>query len=89
MITTIRGPMTLRNALAQSINIPAIKVLYLAGMQDTLQTAQDMGITTLTTPERYGLTMVLGGGEVTLLEMTSAYSTFANNGMRNPYTPDS
>lgn len=82
-----RGPMSLRNALAQSINIPAIKVLYLAGMRDTLQTAQDMGITSLSTPETYGLTLVLGGGEVSPLEMTSAYATFANNGLRNPHTP--
>jgi 1A family penicillin-binding protein len=81
-----RGPMTLRNALAQSINIPAVKVLYLAGIKDSLQTAKDMGITTLTDASRYGLTLVLGGGEVTLLDMTSAYGVFANEGVRNPYT---
>jgi 1A family penicillin-binding protein len=80
------GPMSLRNALAQSRNIPAIKVLYLAGMRDTLTTAQDLGITSLTDPNRYGLTLVLGGGEVSPLEMTSAYSVFANNGIRNPHT---
>ncbi len=82
-----RGPMSLRNALDQSINIPAIKVLYLAGIKDTLQTAKDMGITSLGDSNQYGLTLVLGGGEVSPLEMTSAYSVFANNGMRNPYTP--
>jgi len=81
-----RGPVTFRNALAQSINIPAIKVLYLAGVQDSLDTAHAMGITTLTDPSRYGLTLVLGGGEVTLLEMTGAYSVFANNGVRNHLT---
>jgi 1A family penicillin-binding protein len=80
------GPISLRNALAQSRNIPSIKTLYLAGIKDTLQTADDMGITSLTDPNRYGLTLVLGGGEVSLLEMTSAYSVFANNGIRNPYT---
>ena len=80
-----RGPVTMRNALAQSINIPAIKFLYLAGIRDSLQTARDMGITTLINPDQYGLTLVLGGGEVTLLEMTSSYSVFANKGVRNPY----
>lgn len=80
-----RGPITLRNALAQSINIPSVKVLYLAGLPDSLKTAQDLGITTLNNnPWQYGLTLVLGGGEVTLLDMTSAYSVFANDGVRNP-----
>ena len=82
-----RGPMTLRSALAESINIPALKVLYLAGIKDTIKTAKDMGITTLTEPDRYGLTLVLGGGEVSPLEMTTAYATFANKGVYNPYTP--
>lgn len=78
-----RGPMTFRTALAQSVNVPAVKVLYLAGVQDSINTAQRMGIETLTSPERYGLTLVLGGGEVTLLDMTSAYGVFANDGVRN------
>lgn len=78
-----RGPITLRNALAQSLNIPAVKTLYLAGMNDTLKLARDVGITTLTDPDRYGLTLVLGGGEVTLLEMVGAYGVFANEGRRN------
>jgi len=82
-----RGPMTLRSALAESINIPAVKVLYLVGIKDTLKTARDMGITNLTNPERYGLTLVLGGGEVSPLEMTTAYATFANKGVYNPHTP--
>lgn len=77
-----RGPVSLRNALAQSLNIPAVKTLYLAGIPDSLETAADMGITTLTDPNRYGLTLVLGGGEVTLLDMTSAYGVFANDGLR-------
>ena len=75
----------MRNALAQSINIPSIKTLYLAGIADSLKTARDLGITSLTDPNRYGLTLVLGGGEVSLLEMTSAYGVFANDGMRNRY----
>ncbi len=79
-----RGPITLREALAQSINIPSIKTLYLAGLTDSLRTAQKMGITSLIDVNKYGLTLVLGGGEVSLLEMTSAYSVFGNEGKRNP-----
>ncbi|MBP6881089.1 MAG: penicillin-binding protein [Candidatus Pacebacteria bacterium] len=76
------GPISMRNALAQSLNIPAVKTLYLAGIKDTLKFASEMGITTLTDPDRYGLTLVLGGGEVRLLDMTNAYSVFANNGIK-------
>lgn len=82
-----RGPMTLRNALAQSINVPSVKALYLAGVKESIETARDMGITTLADPNRYGLTLVLGGGEVTLLELTGAYGVFANDGVRNTPTP--
>ncbi len=76
------GPINLRNALAQSLNIPAVKVLYLAGLRDSLKLAADMGLTTLNDPDRYGLTLVLGGGEVKLVDMTYAYGVFANEGVR-------
>jgi len=79
-----RGPVSLRQALAGSINIPSIKVLYLAGLADSLETARRMGINSLDDPNRYGLTLVLGGGEVALLELASAYGVFANDGIRNP-----
>jgi membrane peptidoglycan carboxypeptidase len=79
------GPMTIREALAHSRNIPAVKTLYLTGINDSIQTAEDLGITTLNDPNRYGLTLVLGGGEVSLLDLTSAYGVFANDGVRNPY----
>lgn len=82
-----RGPMTLRDALAQSINIPSIKTLYLAGIKDSLALAKNMGITSLTNADQYGLTLVLGGGEVSLLEMTSAYGTFADDGIHVAYRP--
>ena len=82
---TYEGPMTARFALPQSRNIPAVEMLYMAGIPDSLATAQTMGITSLTDPNRYGLSLVLGGGEVSLLEMTSAYGVFANDGIRNPY----
>ncbi|MDO8590634.1 MAG: PBP1A family penicillin-binding protein [bacterium] len=79
------GPISFRNALAQSRNIPAIQVLYLAGLKDSLRLAKDMGINSLTNVGQYGLTLVLGGGEVSLLDMSDAYATFATGGFRNPY----
>jgi 1A family penicillin-binding protein len=81
-----RGPMSLRDALAQSINIIAVKLFYLAGLSDSLKTAENMGISTLKDINQYGLTLVIGGGEVSLLDITSAYGVFANNGTKNPYT---
>lgn len=81
------GPITLRDALAQSRNVPAIKILYLAGIKDSLNTARNMGISSLGDSNQYGLTLVLGGGEVSPLEITSAYGVFANSGIRNAYTP--
>jgi 1A family penicillin-binding protein len=83
---TFHGPMTLRDALAQSVNIPAIKTLYLTGIKPAIEFATRMGITGLTDPNRYGLTLVLGGGEVSLLDLTSAYGVFANDGKHNPTT---
>ena len=80
-----RGPVTFRDALAQSINVPAVKVFYLSGLRDSLNTARDMGLTTLAGIDRYGLTLVLGGGEVTLLDITSAYGVFANDGVKNSH----
>ena len=82
---TYVGPISLRSALAQSRNVPSVKLSYLAGLRDSLQTAKSMGITTLANENVYGLSLVLGGGEVTLLDMTSAYGVFANDGVRNPY----
>lgn len=78
-----KGPITFRNALAQSLNIPAVKVLYLTGLKDAIKLAADMGISTLNDPDRLGLTLVLGGGEVKLLEHTGAYSVFANEGVKS------
>lgn len=81
-----RGPITLRDSLAQSINIPSVKILYLVGISDSIELAKNMGISSLGNANDYGLTLVLGGGEVSLLEMTSAYGVFANEGVRVPYT---
>ncbi|MEK7642562.1 MAG: transglycosylase domain-containing protein [Patescibacteria group bacterium] len=82
-----RGPVTLRSALAQSLNIPSVKVLYLAGLSDSIRLARDMGIASLSNKGDYGLTLVLGGGEVTPLEITGAYGVFANNGVKTEINP--
>jgi membrane peptidoglycan carboxypeptidase len=80
-----RGPMTLRDGLAQSINIVAVKLLYLVGVQDSIKMAHNLGVTSLNEEDRYGLSLVIGGGETSLLDMTSVYGVFANEGVRNPY----
>lgn len=77
------GPMTMRYALAQSRNIPAVKTLYLTGIDAAISLLNSMGLTSLNDPDRYGLTLVLGGGEVTPLELTSGYGVFANDGIKN------
>ena len=78
-----RGPVSLREALAQSLNIPAVKLLYLTGINNAISLAQAMGLSTINDPNRYGLSLVLGGGEITLLELTNAYGVFADNGIYN------
>lgn len=82
-----RGPITIRRALGNSLNIPAVKTLALVGLDKALKTAHDMGITTLNDKNRYGLALVLGGGEVKLIDMTTAYGVFANKGVLMPTTP--
>jgi membrane peptidoglycan carboxypeptidase len=78
------GPVTLRKALAGSLNIPAVKALYLAGVDTVSENAQKLGYTTLGDKDRYGLSLVLGGAEVKLLEHVTAYGAFANEGVVHP-----
>ena len=83
-----RGPVNLRQALGQSLNIPAVKViLYMAGIQETIENARKMGITTFGNTDSFGPAIVLGGGEVKLLDITSAYGVFATEGQRYTATP--
>lgn len=78
-----RGEVTLRQALGQSLNVPSVKVLLeLAGLKDSIERARELGITTLKDPSNYGPSLVLGGGEVHLLDMAVAYSVFASEGKR-------
>ncbi|MBI2330181.1 PBP1A family penicillin-binding protein [Candidatus Daviesbacteria bacterium] len=78
-----RGPVTVRRALANSLNIPAVAVLKKLGLQEALDSAKNLGLTTLKDPSNYGLSLILGTAEVRLLEMTSAYAVFANGGLKN------
>ena len=81
-----RGPVKMKEALAESLNIPAVKTLYLAGVNNAINTAKSMGITTINDPSRVGLSLVLGGGEVTLLDHVNAFGTFATAGIRHDKT---
>jgi len=74
------GPVTMRQALQGSLNIPAVKALYLVGEKEGVTFAERLGYTTLSTGD-FGLSLVLGGGEVKLLDHTNAFSPFANNGI--------
>jgi 1A family penicillin-binding protein len=78
------GPVLVRQALACSYNIPAVKTLQFVGVPDMIEMAGRLGITSFTDPQRYGLSLTLGGGEIMLLEHTAAYGVFANGGVRVP-----
>lgn len=76
------GPMSIRDALANSYNVPAVQMLELVGIDNTLRTAHALGINSLDDGiDRYGLALGLGAGEVTLYDLTYAYSVLANNGV--------
>ena len=78
-----RGPVTLRQALGSSLNIPSVKILYLAGVNDSIERAEELGIKFLGDTGNFGLSLVLGGGDVRPLDLTSAYGVFANDGIYN------
>lgn len=77
-----RGPVLLRQALASSYNLVAVKVLDYVGIEAMTELARSMGMTTFDEVGRFGLALTLGGGEVRLLELTAAYGAFANGGYR-------
>lgn len=77
------GLVSMRQALAMSLNIPAVKTLYIAGISDTINLARRLGVTTLSDNGNYGLALALGGGGMKLLEETAAFSVFANDGVKN------
>jgi len=83
---TFAGPLTIRAALAQSVNVPAVKALYLAGIPAVLDNIHAFGVTTLNEPSRYGLSLTLGGGEVKLIDLVEAYSVLAQEGVKHQQT---
>lgn len=81
------GIQTFRNSLANSLNIPAVKVLKLNGLETFVASASAMGLKSLKDPSQYGLSLTLGGGEVTMADMTVAFGVFANMGDKQDLTP--
>ncbi|OGE76139.1 MAG: hypothetical protein A3C85_01590 [Candidatus Doudnabacteria bacterium RIFCSPHIGHO2_02_FULL_48_21] len=81
------GPLSLRQALQGSLNIPAVKTLMLVGIDNAINTAEAMGLTTLADRKRYGPALVLGGAEVKLLEHTAAFGAFGASGILHETTP--
>jgi len=81
-----RGPVEMKNALAMSLNIPAVETLYLAGVKESIGMAHRLGITTLQDPSKLGLSLVLGGGEVKLLDHVNSFGTLATGGIKHNKT---
>lgn len=78
------GPVDMRHALANSYNIPAVKVTALNGVESIINVAGNMGISTFRDPENYGLSLGLGSAEVTMVDMATAFGTMANQGVKVP-----
>lgn len=81
------GSVTLRTALASSYNIPATKLLNAYGVSSLVSLAQTLGISTWDDPSRFGLSLTLGGGEITMLDLAQVYSVFASGGYKTPLSP--
>jgi penicillin-binding protein 1C len=75
------GPVSVRQALASSLNVPAVLALDKVGIENTTSLAQRLGITSLENPQDYDLSLALGGGTISLLQLTTAYATFADQGV--------
>lgn len=82
-----RGMTQIRFALGNSYNIPAVKVLALNGVGNFISFAHKLGISSWTDPKNYGLSLTLGGGEVTMIDMATAFGVFANEGVKVPLQP--
>ena len=81
------GRVTLRTALASSYNVPAVKLLSSLGVPNLIDFGTRLGISTWPDPSRFGLSLTLGGGEVTMLDLATSYGVFANEGRRIPIYP--
>ncbi|MDD5528357.1 MAG: PBP1A family penicillin-binding protein [Patescibacteria group bacterium] len=78
------GPITIRAALQGSLNIPAVKATYLAGLDNIISLAKTFGYTSFDDPSRFGLSLALGGAEVELLEHVAGYAVFSQEGIYHP-----
>lgn len=85
--STFHGKLTLRQALANSYNVPAVKTLSSFGVERMIDKGEKMGITTWNNPNRYGLSLTLGGGEVKMVDLATAYGSLANSGFRVDLAP--
>jgi penicillin-binding protein 1A len=77
-----RGDVTVRSAISQSLNIPSVEVMQKYGIDNSIKTAKDLGISTIDSNKNYGLSLALGSAEVPLMQMTNAYAAFANQGQQ-------
>jgi penicillin-binding protein 1C len=84
---SFKGPVSIRQSLGNSLNIPAVKSLKLIGLEKFIEYATRMGITSWTDPSNYGLSLTLGGGEVKMIDLAQAFSVIANQGVKVPLTP--
>lgn len=84
---TFHGVLQVRFTLGNSLNIPAVRVLALNGLENFVSFAKDMGLTTLQDPKNYGLSLTLGGGEVRPYDMAVAFGVFANQGVKQNLNP--
>ena len=84
---TFKGPMSLRSALAQSRNVPAVKILYSYGVKNMINMGENLGITTWNNPKNYGLSITLGGANTTLFDLAKVYSVFADYGIKKDLNP--
>ena len=81
------GAVSIRTALGSSYNVPAVRTLATIGIDEMLKTAQDLGVTTFNEPDKYGLSLTLGGGAIKMIDMISVYGTLANLGVKKYPTP--
>ncbi len=84
---SFKGPVTIRDSLGNSLNIPAVKALRITGLEAFIKQATKMGITTWKDPANYGLSLSLGGGEVRMIDLAQTFSVLANQGVKVPLTP--
>lgn len=84
---SFKGPVTIRQSLGNSLNIPAVKGLKAIGLPTFIEQATAMGITSWVDPSRYGLSLTLGGGEIRMIDMVQSFAVLANQGVKVPLTP--